>query len=494
MDVSQLQLNDSSNTPIYRQIAHWLTLRIQNGELGLDGRLPATRELAGLLKLNRATISAAYSLLEESGLIEGHVGRGSFAVRRTTTATPASTLEWSSVLPPTQPAEVLPAMGSIRINFGSSRPNGQSFPLSAVRENARQVLDGPEAAEILQLGSSYGYAPLRRYLLDEAGCEGIARPTDDVMITNGCQQALDLVSRVFSGISGGVALEDPSYHGLLRVFSRQNLPIWPVPVTAQGLDLAALEETLVRHRPRLLVVTPSFQNPTGATLPLSSRKRLLKLAESYSVVVVENDIYSQLRYTGEALPSLKQLDGSGNVILLRSYSKVAFPGLRVGWVIAPREVISRLAEEKHTADLHSDQLSQAVLLRFAQSGELARHLQQTCRLGAERLKVVFEACERFLPVRARFTRPEGGMSLWVELPAPLRTDAILERSRRLGVDFLPGRTFSTGTGHHRAFRLCFGGLAPDRIETGLRLIGEAITADLASHEARQFAEPAVALV
>ncbi len=460
----------------------------------MAGRLPATRELAGLLKVNRATVSAAYALLEESGLIEGHVGRGSFAIRPISPAPPAQTLDWSTVLPATQPAEAAPALGSIRINFGSSRPNGQAFPLPAIRECARQVLDGPEASEVLQLGSSYGYGPLRRYLLEGAGNEGIARPNDEVMVTNGCQQALDLVSRVFSSISGGVALEDPSYHGLLRVFSRQNLPIWPIPVTAEGLDLAALEETLVRHRPRLLVVTPSFQNPTGATLPLSSRKRLLKIAESYGVVVVENDIYSQLRYTGEAIPSLKQLDATGNVILLRSYSKIAFPGLRVGWVIAPREMISRLAEEKHTADLHSDQLSQAVLLRFAQSGELARHLEQTCQAGAERLKTAFEACQRYLPTRAKFTRPEGGMSLWIELPAPLRTDAVLERSRELGVDFLPGRTFSLSNSHQRAFRLCFGGLAPDCIETGFRLIGEAITAELASHEARKFVEPAMALV
>ena len=494
LDVSQLQLDDSSTTPIYKQIANWLALQIQNGEVGSNGRLPATRELAGLLRLNRATVSAAYALLEESGLIQGHVGRGSFAVRKTATGTPVSALDWTAFLPSTQPAESLPAMGSIRINFSSSRPNGQAFPLSAIRESARQVLEGPEASDILQLGSSYGYGPLRRYLLEGAGNEGIARPNDEVMITNGCQQALDLVSRVFAGISGGVALEDPSYHGLLRVFSRQNLPIWTVPVTAQGLDLAALEETLVRHRPRLLVVTPNFQNPTGATLPLASRKRLLKLTESYGIVVVENDIYSQLRYTGEALPSLKQLDQTGNVILLRSYSKVAFPGLRVGWVIAPREVISHLVEEKHTADLHSDQLSQGVLLQFAQSGELTRHLEQTCRTGAERLKTAFESCERYLPAGAKFTRPEGGMSLWIELPAPLRTDAILERSRKLGVDFLPGRTFSLSNSHHRSFRLCFGGLAPDRIAIGLRLIGEAITDELASQEALKFAEPAMALV
>ena len=291
---------------------------------------------------------------------------------------------------------------------------GDAFPLTAFRRLTKEVVDSADAPQILQLGSPHGYGPLRRYLIEQAASAGVARATDDLMITNGCQQALDLLSRVFiqDGLAENrqVVLEDPVYHGLIRVFVQAGANILSVPITDSGVDLATLAETVQQYRPRLLVVTPSFQNPTGATLPLDARKRIVELAQRYSVVLIENDIYSELRYHGDPLPTLKELDESGNTILLRSYSKVSFPGLRVGWVIAPRPVIACLAEMKEISDLHSDQLSQAVLLRFAESGELARHLSRTRAAGAEKLQAVINACARHMPTGTTITHPEGGMS------------------------------------------------------------------------------------
>jgi len=179
---------------------------------------------------------------------------------------------------------------------------------------------------------------------------------------------------------------------------------------------------------------------------------------------------------------------------LRSYSKVSFPGLRVGWVIAPQEVIARLAEAKQLSDLHSDQLSQAVLLRFAESGELEHHLERTRSAGAELLACVLESCARFLPPGSRFTRPTGGMSLWVELPAPLLADSLLRRANERGVDFLPGRYFSARRPHARGFRLSFGGLTPAEIARGLEILGEAARAELASFANAAPLEPVAALV
>jgi 2-aminoadipate transaminase len=291
-----------------------------------------------------------------------------------------------------------------------------------------------------------------------------------------------------------VAMEDPVYHGLVRVFSRAGANIVGIPVDSAGMDAALLQDALQQYRPRLLIVTPSFQNPTGATLPLERRRRIVELAQRYSVVLVENDIYSELRYQGQPQPTLKELDETGNTILLRSYSKVSFPGLRVGWVIAPRPVIARLAEAKQLSDLHSDQLSQAVLLRFAESGELERHLGRTRTSGAERLNCVLDACARFLPQGSRVTRPAGGMSLWVELPAPLQAEALLRRAVERGVDFLPGRYFSARRPHARGFRVSFGGLSPAEIVRGLEILGEAARAELASFTNAPPLEPVAALV
>ncbi len=497
-DFSQIALDAAAELPIYKQLADGIRSLVDSGIIQSGEKLPATRELAGLLGLNRTTVSAAYAVLEQSHILEGHVGRGTFIAARNIIVSSGAetTIDWESILPPLENAA--PASPKISISFASSRPAQRSFPLTQFRRLTKEVVDSPEATQILQLGSPHGYLPLRRFLFEQASSAGIARASDDLIITNGCQQALDLLARLFFSENRagnrGVVLEDPVYHGLIRVFSRAGANLLSIPVDNNGLDPALLEETLQQYRPRLLVVTPSFQNPTGATLPLDRRKRIVELAQRYSAVLVENDIYSELRYQGPHLPTLKQLDESGNTILLRSYSKVSFPGLRVGWVIAPQPVIARLAEAKQLSDLHSDQLSQAVLLRFAQSGELGRHLERTRAAGSELLSCVLDACARFLPAGSRFTRPAGGMSLWVELPAPLFAESLLRRAAERGVDFLPGNYFSARRPHARAFRLSFGGLTPGEIIRGLQILGEAAQADLASFTQIAPFEPVAALV
>jgi 2-aminoadipate transaminase len=491
-DLFNLSLNQASDVPLYKQLAEAISARISRGLMQVGDRLPATRELAGQLGLNRTTVSAAYSLLEESGLIQGHVGRGSFVAKREKAPLSAST-DWDAILPSVDSRFGLP-IHDAEISFANSRPAADGFPLAQFRRLAKQVIDGPDAPEILQLGSPRGYGPLRRYLLEQAVAAGIARKGDDVLITNGCQQGLDLVARLFVQGGESVVLEDPVYHGSVRVFSRAGANIISLDVGDMGIELDQLEEVFSQHRARLLVVTPSFQNPTGATIPLGRRKRIVELAQRSGVVVLENDIYSELRYEGMPLPTLKELDETGNTILLRSYSKVSFPGLRVGWVIAPRAVIARLAEAKQISDLHSDQLSQAVVLRFAESGELAQHIERTRRAGRERLDAVLRACATYLPSDAKFTRPEGGMSLWVELPAPLNAEHLLSRAEERGVNFLPGRYFSARRAHARGLRISFGGLGPEQITRGIRILGEVARRELAASAVPASFEATAALV
>ncbi len=468
---------------------------IREAVIRTGDRLPPTRELAGQLRINRTTVSAAYSLLEENGRLEGQVGRGSFVAVPSEPPSPRIARDWEALLPPVE-TEWQSATQPVEISFASSRPAYDEFPLPEFRRLAKEVIDSPEALQILQLGSSRGYAPLRRFLWEQALGSGVARPSDDLLITNGCQQALDLLARLFATPGSTVVLEDPVYHGMLRVFARTGAEIVGIGVDEAGIDPDLLEPCLTRHRPSLLIVTPSFQNPTGATLSYQRRKRIVAMAERFGCVLVEIDLYSELRYAGTPLPALKTLDATGNTILLRSYSKVAFPGLRVGWVVAPQPVISRLAEAKEISDLHSDQLSQAVLLRFAESGGLRRHLERTCQAGADRLAAALDACDRFLPKGARYTRPEGGMSLWIELPAPITAEALLPRAEQRGVTFLIGKYFSTHRPHARGLRICFGGLRPEQITRGIGIIGETaerLIAAAVKERARKF-EPAAALV
>lgn len=488
---SRISIDTSSELPIYRQLADSIRVSIEQGSLRPGERLPATRELAGQLGLNRATVSAAYSLLEHSGFLQGQVGRGSF-VTRPEAEPAAAVLDWDLMLPPLEP-DALPSEESL-ISFATSRPSQDAFPLAQFRRLSKEVIDSAEAPDILQLGSAFGYGPLRRYLLEQAVQERTARNTDDLIITNGCQQGLDLLARVIAGNGQKVVMEDPVYHGLPRVFQRAVASILPVPMDAHGIDVDALAALIQLHRPRVLIITPNFQNPTGATLSYERRKRIVELAQRFGFILVENDVYGELRYMGRDLPSLKQLDESGNTVLLRSYSKISFPGLRVGWVLAPRPLVARLVEAKQICDLHSDQLSQAVLLRFAESGELARHLERTRAAGRERLQTVADACEQHLPVGASFIKPEGGMNLWIELPAPLTAQAVLAQAEERGITFLPGSYFSAGRPHPRGLRISFGGLRPVDIDEGIRLLGEAARAALDAQAPKLNWEPAAALV
>lgn len=463
-------LNPHSESPLYRQLYEQIAQQIRSGRIGRGMRLPATRELAGLLGLNRTTISAAYEILEAEGLISGQVGRGSFVKAE---AEVAAGVDWTSLLErnDTPAASPATAAGQEVIRFVVSQPSRDLFPLDDFRASCAAILARSDLADVLQLGSPSGYEPLRRHLLDEARRQGVAGPADDLLITNGCQQALDLIGRVLLRPGDAVAVEDPIYPGLKNLLTGMGADLLGIPVGADGMDTDFAERVLARERPRLLVVTSNFQNPTGATMPLSTRNALLAAAQAAGVPVVENDAYGELRYWGQPVASLKQLDPRGGTVLLRSFSKISFPGLRVGWALGPKPLIERLRNAKEAADLHTDQLSQAVLLEFVESGRLEAHRARVVAAGSESLAATLAACREHLPTGARWTQPEGGMNVWVRLPAPLDSSELLQRAQQEGVAYLPGRYFEVSRRHAGALRLSFAGLAPDQIRKGLAVLG-----------------------
>ncbi len=434
--------------------------------------------------MNRTTVSAAYELLEGPGLIAGQVGRGSFV---TGGGDSGAGVDWATLLAPGVPPS---GIGREEIGFVMSRPSRDLFPLDDFRASCAAVLDRSDLAEILQLGSPSGYEPLRRRLLEDARAQRLAGPGDDLIVTNGCQQALDLIGRVLLRPGDAVAVEDPIYPGLKNLLTAMGARLAGIPVGPHGIEIAHVERAL-RERPRFLVVTSNFQNPTGATLPLEARRELLDAAHAAGVPVVENDAYGELRYRGEPVPSLKQLDTSGGTVLLRSFSKVSFPGLRVGWALGPKPLIERVRQAKEASDLHTDQLAQAVLLEFVESGRLDAHRKRVLQAGGERLAATLDGCRRHLPHGTRWTEPEGGMNVWVRLPSGIDAAALLPRTRKEGVAFLPGRYFEVARPEPGALRLSFAGLPPARIEEGLAVLGRIVAAEL---KATENTAPAPAMV
>jgi DNA-binding transcriptional MocR family regulator len=477
-------LDPSSSVPLYRQLFEYLRDQIRSGAMADGDRLPATRELAGLLNLNRTTVAAAYELLETEGLLKGHVGRGSFVNLRG-----EASRSWDHLLAPT--LHETPTDTSARISFATSRPSTELFPLDTFRQCADTVLHSGALPSILQLGSPSGYEPLRQWLFDTFRQQHAASPTDDLLITNGCQQALDLLHRTLVQPGDLVMVEDPVYPGLKAAFQQGGARLVGIPITDYGLDTDELARQLRRERPKLLLVTPNFQNPTGLSLSLDARREIVRLAAQFGVVLVEIDIYSALRYEGAPIESLKSLDPE--VIQLGSFSKIAFPGLRVGWMLAPQAVASRCAQAKQWSDLHSDQLSQAILYQFALDGHLETHRRRVVTAGGERLTAILDALAQHFPPAAQFTKPQGGMNLWVRLPATLDASDLLRHAVAAGVSYLPGRFFNVLRNELNCLRLSFAGLPPDQIREGVRSLGHLFQAEL---DRERFAArvPATAMV
>jgi 2-aminoadipate transaminase len=511
-----LQLQPESHVPLYVQLRDQLRAMVHAGDLRPGDRIPASRELASQLGVHRTTIANAYAELESEGLIQGHVGRGTFIrsadhARKFTMPPPPApedggSVRWESLFADERAEDSLHSLARPvppnTISFAAARPDQALFPLDELRTCVNVVL-GREGSRILQLGPSDGYPPLREALLEFLRQEGAPTSPENLLITDGCQQSLDLLSKAFLRPGDAVVLEDPGYTGAIAIFNDGRVRCLGVPVRSgtgagesAGYDVSALEATLAANRVKLIMLTPSFQNPTGTTMSLDARRRLLEVAARYQAPVVEDHIYARLYGSAGQLPSLRQLDRANLVIQIDSFSKVAFPGLRVGWIVAPANVIERLRALKQATDLHSDQLAQAALAEFTRRGMLGRHIAKMRRVYAERLAVVQQALARFMPHDARWTSPQGGMCVWVELPAGFDASELLIHVRERGVDFAPGRYFYCQNHQPNTLRLGFSGVEPPQIRRAIATLGDVLKSEMRKRQrGSRRAEPArVALV
>ncbi len=487
-----VHLQPESHVPLYVQLRDQLRALVYMGELRPGDRIPASRELAAQLGVHRTTVANAYAELAAEGLIAGHVGRGTFIAKAAAPARPAAPpaslapvagaparLRWEALFADERGEEALdrliPEAPADAISFAVARPAAEFFPVEEFRRCCNRALKS-EGERILQLGASDGYAPLKLALAEWLAGEGIRAAENELLITDGCQQALDLLAKVFLRPGDTIVLENPTYPGSLMMLDGNRVRGVPVPVDAAagGMDLAALERALRQNRVKLILVMPDFQNPTGATMPLESRRQLLELAARYEAPLVEDHIYARVRLRGNALPSLKSLDRAGLVIQIDSFSKVAFPGLRVGWCLAPESVIERMRLVKQASDLHTSQLAQATLAEFLRSSGLARHLARMRRVYLRRLEAAEEALARHMPEGVRWARPEGGMALWVTLPAGFDAAELLIAARERGVLFAPGRYFYLAAPEPNTLRLGFAALDERRIARGIACLGELV--------------------
>ncbi|MFQ6116946.1 MAG: PLP-dependent aminotransferase family protein, partial [Candidatus Bipolaricaulia bacterium] len=313
-----------------------------------------------------------------------------------------------------------------------------------------------------------GYLPLRRLLAAQMGLS-----PSEILITTGSQQGLYLLARALLAPGDFVVVEAPTYLGALQVFRAAGARLIGVPVDEEGMDLRMLENVLSRTPPKFIYTLPTFQNPAGATLGLKRRRRLLELAYRYRVPIVEDDPYSLLRYEGEALPPLKTLDTHGYVIYLSTFSKVLFPGLRVGWLAAPQRVIEHLSRMKQMIDIFTNSLAQAVIYQFRRRGLLEGHLELVRKEYRRRLDAMVEALKSHCP-KIEFAVPEGGYFIWCRLERGVTARELLREALRERVSFLTGELFYPDGRGQEEIRLTFTSQPPDVIAEGIRRLGRAM--------------------
>jgi 2-aminoadipate transaminase len=490
-----LHLQPESHIPLYVQLRDQLRALVHTGELRTGDRIPASRELAQHLGVHRTTVANAYAELESEGLIRGHVGRGTFicgAVTKQFAPPPRSNgdggpMRWEALFAEERGDEglsrVMPEIPQGAIAFTDARPSEEFFPVEEIRKCCNAVLRG-EGRRVLRLGSTDGYEPLKRTLIEMLQEEGLEVRNEQLLITDGCQQSLDLLCKAFLRPGDSVAIENPAYPGAISILAAARVRTLAVNVEASpkrtgyaGIGLDALETVLMQNRVKFLVVTPDFHNPTGTSLPVAQRRRLLEIAGHYQVPVIEDAIYGRIRLRGNSTPSLKALDRSGTVIQIDSFSKIAFPGLRVGWCIGAESAIERLRLVKQSTDLHTDQLAQATLAEFIRRGYLARHNAKMKKVYRSRLEAMEEALGKFMPEGTTWTHPDGGMSLWVTLPPGFDAAELSIHLKERGVFFVPGRYFYVQNPQPNTLRLGFASIEEKKIARGVQTMGELLRAE-----------------
>jgi 2-aminoadipate transaminase len=493
-----VHLQPESHVPLYVQLRDQLRALVHAGDLRPGDRIPASRELATMLGVHRTTVANAYAELESEGLIQGHVGRGTFikgngnGLKLTPPAPPVLNgnhgIRWELLFADERGDEVLSRLTASApenaLSFVMARPAQEFFPIDELQTCVATVLRR-EGADVLNLGPSDGYPPLKEALLELLRREGLNAKDENLLITDGCQQSLDLISKAFVRPGDSVILENPTYPGAVAIFNGARARCLGVPVRTHpepgislGIDVEALEATLAANRVKLIVLTPDFQNPTGTSMTLDARRKVLDLAARHQVPVVEDHIYARLHSREERVPSLKHLDRSNLVIHIDSFAKVAFPGLRVGWIVAPPAAIERLRMVKQITDLHTDQLAQAVLAEFLRRGLFVKHVAKMRKVYTSRLAALDEALRKHMPEGTRWTRPEGGMCLWLELPPGFDASELLIHVKERGVLFAPGRYFYVQGPLPNTLRLGFAGLDEKQISRGVITMADLLRVEM----------------
>ena len=367
------------------------------------------------------------------------------------------------------------------ISFAGGMPAPDAFPIEELSVACERVLR-EQGEQALQYGSTDGYRPLREMIAQQSKRYGIEVTAENILITSGSQQALDLLGRIFINPGDRILVENPTYVGALQAWNAYGAEYIPAPFDEEGMITSELENSL-RSSPKFIYALPNFQNPTGVTLSFERRLQLIELSEKYGVPIIEDDPYGQLRFEGENLPAIEVLDSqiraqdgcyTGNVIYTSTFSKTLAPGMRLAWMIASPEVIQKLIMAKQGADLHTSTFNQMIAYEVGKDGFINEHVKTIRKIYRERRDVMLDTLAEHMPEGVKWTHPQGGLFLWLTLPECVDSRELLQEALKFKVAFVPGDSFYTGGGHFNTMRLNFSYSNPEKINEGIGRLANAI--------------------
>ncbi len=366
------------------------------------------------------------------------------------------------------------------ISFGGGLPAEESFPVEEMRQICSEILE-ENGVKSMQYAISEGHVGLRNIIVKLMAEKGILTNTDDILITSGSQQGLDLTAKVFLDEGDTILCESPTYLSAINAFK----PFYPGFVEVDMDEDGLVPEDLIKKletssNVKFLYTIPDYQNPTGRRMTLERRKAIVEIANSHNLIVIEDNPYSELCFDGRKLPPLKSFDTEGRVIYLSTFSKTVCPGYRIGWVCASQEILNKYVLFKQGTDIHTNFFAQMQIARYYEKYDIKEHIKSNVEIYKSRRDAMVSAIKKSFPEEVEFTRPQGGMFLWVTLPEYLNTKELLLKSLKRGVAFVQGSAFFPNGGHENTMRLNFSGLREDKIVKGISILGDLLKDEISA--------------
>jgi 2-aminoadipate transaminase len=359
------------------------------------------------------------------------------------------------------------------ISFAGGLPNRNLFPVEELKQAAVKVMEA-NGRDIFQYGNSEGYPGLREMISHRyREKRNLDIPVEDILVTNGSQQGLDLLGKIYINEGDPVIIEEPGYLGAIQAFSIFRPGFHPVPVADDGMDTEKLRSVMTSCKPKLIYTVPNFQNPSGISYSEENRRQVANILEGTTTLLIEDDPYGDLRYSGESLPSFKTYLPD-NTILLGSFSKTVVPGFRLGWIVAKDDIMDKLIIAKQASDLHTNQLVQYIVFQYLQDNDIDLHVAKIKKAYGEQLRAMAESIDEYFPSGTSRTHPRGGMFIWAELPGGLSARKLLDRAMEEKVIFVPGDPFYVNRRDTNTMRLNFSFTGKDVSREGIKRLGKAI--------------------